>query len=106
MVATGNAAGEAEFEPLDRFLFLWFQGPCIFAFICYFTQTRAGVALCRVGFSPASAAAMVRGEKASAFWSALRVGDRLPGLVLIGWRLVPKMNLPSTVRSQSSDWTN
>jgi len=40
--------------------------------------------------SPASAAAMVRGEEASAISGALRVGEGLSGLVLIGWRLVPK----------------
>ena len=65
------------------FLFLLFQGPCIFAFICYFAQTRAGVALSRVGFSPASAAAMVRGEKASAIRGSLRDLVGLVRLVLI-----------------------
>ena len=33
------------------------------------------LAISQVDLSPASAAAMVRGEMASAFWSALRVGD-------------------------------
>jgi len=66
------------------------QGLFVFSFIYHCARTRAGVALSRVGLSPASAAAMVRGEKASAIWGALRVGDRLSGLVLIGWRLVPK----------------
>jgi len=33
---------------------------------------------------------MVRGEKASAIWGALNVGEGLLGLVLIGWGLVPK----------------
>ena len=72
------------------FSFSGFQGLFVFSFICHCARTRAGVALSRVGLSPASAAAMVRGEKASAIWGALRVGDGLSGLVLIGWRLVPK----------------
>ena len=42
---------------------------------------------------------MVRGEKASAIWGALRVGEGLSGLVLIGWRLVPKE--PPIYRSSS-----
>jgi len=33
---------------------------------------------------------MVRGEKASAIWGALHVGEGFSGHVLIGWRLVPK----------------
>ena len=71
------------------FLFLWFSS-FVFSFICHSVRTRAGVALSRVGVSPASAAALVRGEKASAIWCALRVGEGLSGLALIGWRLVPK----------------
>jgi len=76
------------------FSFSGFRGPFVFSFICHFARTRAGVALSRVGLSPASAAAMVRGEKAAAIWDALRVGDELSGLVLIGWRLVPKEEPP------------
>jgi hypothetical protein len=72
------------------FSFSGFQGLFVFSFICHCARTRARVALSRVGLSPASAAAMVRGEKASAIWGALRVGEGLSGLVLIGWRLVPK----------------
>ena len=62
----------------------------VFSFICHCARTRAGVALSRFGLPPASVAAMVRGEKASAIWCALRVGEGLSGLVLIGWRLVPR----------------
>ena len=65
-------------------------------FISHCARTRAGVALSRVGLSPASAAAMVRGEKGFCYlglaWAiqavgqqhlaALRVGDGLSGLVL------------------------
>ena len=72
------------------FSFSGFKGLFVFSIICRCARTRAGVALSRVGLSPASAAAMVRGEKASAIWDALRVGDGLTGLMLIGWRLVPK----------------
>ena len=70
-------------------LSLAFQGLFIFSFIRHCARTRAGVAFSRVSLSPASAAAMVRGDKASAIWDALRVGDGLSELVLIGWRLVP-----------------
>ena len=57
-----------------RFLFLWFsRSSCVFAFICNFARTRAGVALSRVGFPPASAVSMVYGKKASAIWSELCV---------------------------------
>jgi len=68
------------------FLFLWpqYQGLFVFSFISHCARTRAGFALSRVGLSPASAAAMVRGVKASAIWDALRFGDGLSGLVLIG----------------------
>ena len=76
------------------FSFSGFQGLFVFSFICHCARTRARVALSRVGLSPASAAAMVRGEKASAIWGALRVGEGLSGLVLIGWSLFRK-NLPS-----------
>ena len=49
----------------------------LFSFSCrHCARARAGVALIRVGLSPASAAAMECGEKAYAFWSALRVGDK------------------------------
>jgi len=70
--------------------FSGFQGQFVFSFICHGARTRAGVALSRVGLSPASALAMLRGDKTSAIWGALRVGEGLSGLVLIGWRLVPK----------------
>ena len=70
--------------------FSGFQGIFVFSYICHCARTCAGVALSRVGLSPASAAAMVRGKKPSAIWGALRVGEGLAGLVLIGWRLVPK----------------
>ena len=56
-------------------------------------RTRAGVALSRGGLSPATAAAMVRGEKASATRSsecAAQIGAGLTGFVLMGWALVPK----------------
>jgi len=61
---------------VDRFVFSFsgFQGSFVFSFICLCARTRAGVALSRVGLLPASAAAMARGEKVSAFYSALRVG--------------------------------
>ena len=61
-----------------RFLFLWLRGLLIISFSCHCARTRAGVALSQVGLSPASATAMVRGEKASPFCSALRVGDQTP----------------------------
>jgi len=77
-----------------RFSFSFFQGFCVFTFICYCARTRAGVALSRVGLSPASAVATVRGEKASAICGALRVGDGLSGIVLIGW-ILSRKNLQS-----------
>ena len=55
-----------------RFLFLWVFKSSVFTFICHCARTRAGVALSWVGLSPASAAAMVRSEKASAKRGALR----------------------------------
>ena len=82
--------GEGTLRLVFVFSFSGFQGLFVFSFICHCARTRARVALSRVGLSPASAAAMVRGEKASAIWGALRVGEGLSGLVLIGWRLVPK----------------
>ena len=72
------------------FSFSGFRGLFVFFFICHRARTRAGVALSRVESSPASAAAMVRGEKGSSIWCALRVGEGLSGLALIGWRLASK----------------
>ena len=61
-----------------RFVFSFpgFRGPFVFFFICHCARTRAGVALSRNSLPPASAVAMVRCDKASAFCSALRVGDK------------------------------
>ena len=50
-----------------------FRSLCVFSFICHCARTRAGVAPSRVGLSPASAAAMVRGENASAIWGVLAI---------------------------------
>ena len=44
---------------------------------------------------------MVRGEKASAIWGALRVGEGLSGLVLIGGGLVPKV---APIATEAAVW--
>jgi len=49
-----------------------FEGTFVFSFICHCARTRAGVALSRVGLSPASAAAMACGKEASAIWHVAR----------------------------------
>ena len=54
-------------------------------------RTRALVALSRGGLSPATAAAMVRGEKGFGDSErAAQIGVGLSGFVLMGWALVPK----------------